>query len=474
MKLKKIIIVLSILSLVFGTVLYSFSQEPITLTVVWHAGTCAEALLNIAKDYETVAGVKVVGALVPYGPEWHDKIASEFAAKGSGFDLAAWDSQSVSEFAGAGHCVLLNPYLEKSDKLKFENFQPAALKRYGEYPDGSGNQYALPVNQDCLGLIYRRDLFEDPKEKEAFKAKYGYDLIVPQTYKQMRDIAEFFNRPNEGLYGLAMYGGRQYDYCTSMSNCFVWSFGGALWNPKTNEIKGYLDSPASIEGVQFFVDLFKFCPPGSETWGFDEVNVAMLEGKVAMAMQWFYFFGSMLDPKVSKIVDKVGFAILPGEEGKDGKFRRVFSMGGQGLGINKYSKYVEESWKFLEWYMQKEQQMRYAKVCQTGNKQVLEDPEWLKLNPYNVLFKDAMNYINDYWHIPEYAILLDIMQEEVNNAITGKKTVDQALKDCAERQERELERAGYEITRTENIPDLPYELAYGEPYDAPLEKYFNY
>ena len=38
---------------------------------------------------------------------------------------------------------------------------------------------------------------------EAFKAKYGYDLAVPKTYAQMRDIAEFFYRPDENRYGIA-------------------------------------------------------------------------------------------------------------------------------------------------------------------------------------------------------------------------------------------------------------------------------
>ena len=39
----------------------------------------------------------------------------------------------------------------------------------------------------------------------AFKAKYGYDLGVPKTYKQLRDIAEFFHRPDENRYGIAIY-----------------------------------------------------------------------------------------------------------------------------------------------------------------------------------------------------------------------------------------------------------------------------
>ena len=45
-----------------------------------------------------------------------------------------------------------------------------------------------------MGLVYRRDLFDDPKEKAAFKGKYGYDLAAPATYDQLRDIAEFFTR----------------------------------------------------------------------------------------------------------------------------------------------------------------------------------------------------------------------------------------------------------------------------------------
>ena len=433
----------------------SYAQKKdVTLTVVWHAGICAETLLNIAKDYTKQTGVKVVGALVPYGPQWHDKIASEFAAHGSGFDLAAWDSQSVAEFAGGGHCVLLNPLMEKSKKLKKTDFTDVALARYGEFPDGSGKYYALPINQDCIGLMYRKDLFENPKEKEAFKKKYNKELKVPDTYQDLKDIAEFFTRPDQKLWGWAMYGGREYDYCTSSSNCFVWCFGGELWNPKTNEFKGYIDSPASIDGIKFYVDMFKYCPPGAETWGYDEVNTAFQQGQVAMAQQWFYFFGSMLDRKISKVSKSVGFAMLPGAWGRDGLYRREYSMGGQGIGISKYSKNLDEAWKFIEWYEQHNQQMRYAMNCQTGRASVMKEAKWLKLNPYNALFAKALLLTNDYWHVPEYAVLLDIMQEEVNNAIVKKKTAEQAMADCANRQEQAMTQAGYKITRTAKV-DVP-------------------
>ncbi len=165
-----------------------------TLTFVWHAGTCADAIVDIAKDYPDKS-VEIVPALMPYGPEWHNKIASEFAIQGDGFDFAMWDSQSTAEFAGAGHAVSINGIFEKSKHLKPELFDPASLSRYGEYPDHSGKFWGLPVNQDAYGFMYRKDLFENPEEKAKFKAKYGYELKVPQTYQQARDMANFFTRP---------------------------------------------------------------------------------------------------------------------------------------------------------------------------------------------------------------------------------------------------------------------------------------
>jgi multiple sugar transport system substrate-binding protein len=427
------------------------------LVFVWHAGTCADTFVEIARDYPNQS-VRITPALVPYGPEWHNKIASEFAIKGDGFDFAMWDSQSTAEFAGGGHAVLFNDIFERSDALSPDLFSPAALAQYGEYPDGSGQFWGLPVNMDAYGFMYRKDLFENPDEQTAFRERYGYDLAPPQTYQEARDMAEFFTRPDQGLYGWGQMGGRDYDFATTASNSFLWSFGGELYNPDTFEVKGYLDSPASIDGVQAYVDMFQFGPPGSGNWGWDEVNAAYQQGSLAMAMQWYYFHGSNADPAVNPYAEVTGFGNLPGAIGRDGKFRRQFSVGGQGMGLNVYSGKLEEMVSFMEWYFQPEQQQRYAAVCQTGLRSVIASPEWQGLNSYNKHFALAFEYTNDYWHLPEYAIMLDELQEEVSNAISGRKSVAQALADAAERNERTLMMAGYEITRTDDIPEVPDQI----------------
>ena len=55
-----------------------------------------------------------------------------------------------------------------------------------------------------MGVAYRKDWFEDAAEKTAFKVRYGYELAVPDTWDQFRDVAEFFTRPGENKYGCVL------------------------------------------------------------------------------------------------------------------------------------------------------------------------------------------------------------------------------------------------------------------------------
>src|SRR5215213_3345138 len=84
-------------------------------------------------------------------------------------------------------------YVELTDKFNTElngkNLSPATVTAYAEFPKGSGKYWAYPTEGDADGWAYRKDLFEDPKEMEAFKAKYKRDLAVPTTWAELRDIA---------------------------------------------------------------------------------------------------------------------------------------------------------------------------------------------------------------------------------------------------------------------------------------------
>ena len=59
-----------------------------------------------------------------------------------------------------------------------------------------------------------RSLVVHALARAAFEAEYGYPLAVPETWAQLMDIAKFFTRPDEGLYGAAIYTQLDYDALT--------------------------------------------------------------------------------------------------------------------------------------------------------------------------------------------------------------------------------------------------------------------
>jgi multiple sugar transport system substrate-binding protein len=178
------VLIISLLILGTFAIYKTEAQKHVELSIIWHVCPLGDLLRELSKEYTKQTGIEIKVELVPW-TEWHDSIATEFARKGNHVDLVIFDSQSMSEFASQGHVILLNPLLEKSNKLKVSDYDPKALRMYAEYPEGSDKFYALPINQDAVGLVYRSDLLNDTKEIAAFKKRYGYDLSVPKTYDQL-------------------------------------------------------------------------------------------------------------------------------------------------------------------------------------------------------------------------------------------------------------------------------------------------
>src|SRR5205823_9502786 len=229
-----------------------------TLTFSWFDWLPARLLNDLGKEYVKMGGYSIEGDLVG-ATQWHDKIFTEFAAKG-GADFPILDSQWIGEGVAGGHIMELTDWAQKNVDLK--DINPPSLRSYGEYPQGSGKLYGLPQEGDALAYVARKDLFEDPKEQAAFKSKYNRDLALAKTWDEYYDIAEFFHRPDQGLYGTAMHFAAAYDAITCNFNQIFWSYGGELWDGKA-KVVGYLNGPAGVEALGYMQKLYKISPPGS-------------------------------------------------------------------------------------------------------------------------------------------------------------------------------------------------------------------
>lgn len=393
-----------------------------TLTILWAEWDPANYLQELVKDYEKQSGVKVVVETVPW-PDFQTKAFTEFNAKGDAYDLVVGDSQWLGAGSTGGHYVDLTDFFAKYGVAK--SMAAATVAGYAEYPPGSKKYWAIPLEGDANGWAYRKDWFEDAKEKAAFKAKYHYDLDVPKDYTQLRDIAEFFHRPNEKRYGVALYTDNTYDALAMGIEQTIFSFGGELGNYSSYKVRDIINSKQNIEALKWYRDLYKFAPPG---WGkafFLEDNQAITEGVAAMSMNFFAFFPALANPATNKNAQNTGFFANPA--GPTGK--RFSALGGQGISIVSYSKKRDASIKFLEWFIKDSTQKRWAELGgYTCNKAILESAEFQKATPYNKAFYESMLMVKDFWATPEYAELLTQLNNRVYPyVVNGKGTPEEAL-----------------------------------------------
>ena len=393
------------------------------LTIFWAEWDPANYLQELVNEYTAETGVTVTVETTPWS-DFQTKAFAEFNAHGDAYDMVVGDSQWLGAGSTGGHYVDLTDFFKAHD---LENVMaPATIKYYAEYPGNSGKYWAIPLEGDAAGWAYRKDWFEDPAEKEAFKAKYGYDLDVPKDYSQLRDIAEFFTRPDENRYGIAIYTDNSYDAMAMGFEGAIFSYGGDLGDYATYQVDGIINSPENIAGLEMYKELYKFTPPN---WGktfFLEDNQAITEGLAAMSMNFFAFFPALANPATNPHADVTGYFANPA--GPTGK--QHAALGGQGISIVSYSENQDEAMKFLEWFIKDETQKKWAELGgYTCSAAVLQSDEFRNATPFNEAFYQSMFMVKDFWAVPEYAELLTQMNNRIYPYVVGgegsaKETLD--------------------------------------------------
>jgi multiple sugar transport system substrate-binding protein len=409
------------------------------LNILWAQWDPADYLQQVANLYEAETGIKVNVIQEPWG-SFGDRFFTEMAAQGDAWDMVIGDSQWLGQGATQGH------YLELTDFMVSEGIAetvtPATLTYYGEYPTGSGKYWAFPTEGDADGWAYRKDLFENPDEMAAFQEQYGYELAPPENYQQLMDIAQFFTRPDQGLYGVGIYTQKDYDALTMgvENTMFAW---GASWQDENNNVMGVVNSPEAIEAVEFYRQLYECCQaPGLSNAFFAETNDAFISGQAVMIMNYFAFFPALVNPATNPDhAANTGF--FPNPAGPTGE--RGAALGGQGISVISYiSPERQEAAKaFIKWFAEEETQAEWARLGgYTCNINILQTEEFLNAAPYNPAFAETMTFVKDFWNIPVFGELLEVSQRELSEYIVeGQGTAEEAMNAIAEEHDRILREA---------------------------------
>lgn len=303
-----------------------------------------------------------------------------------------------------------------------------------DYPEGwhqsllhlqqiKNSTYGLPFHDGPECLIFRKDLFEDLAEKESFKDQFGYELLPPKTWEEFVQIAEFFNRPEQNLFGCVFANypdghNMVFDFCLQL-----WTRGGSLLDNQ-NQIN--INQNAAIEALDFYRNIVnndKAVHPKSKNFGSVEAGIAFAEGEAAMAINWFGFASMCEVIEESKVKGKVDITELPSDENHKTASLNVYWLYTIGIG----SKHKELAYDFLRFATSSKSDKLLTNEGGIGcRKSTWNDPEINKTIPFyhklEMLHENALTLPQTpVW--PKVAALIDEMVLKAIESDISSKTL---------------------------------------------------
>lgn len=362
------------------------------------------------------------------------------------YDVYTVINSELGGFAKPGYLVPLTDYIKNekltSPDLALDDYYPAYLKGITQF---NGVQYTMPYQFWVMAFYYRKDLFADQKNQEAFKAKYGYELAVPKTLDQFKDMAAFFTRDTNGdgktdMYGFGMDGLRGGPGAnTYQFYPFLWAFGGDIFDQNYRPV---FNSEAGVKALEYYKSLVAYSP---QDWvqGFCDINTSLFQqGIVTMSIHDSDQFGYINDPKTSKpeVVGNVALATPPaGPVGQP-----VIHLAGWSMGVSADSAHKDEAYTYIQWMASKGRAETQAKYGEPpARKSWLENPDNIAKHPEYKGMVEALPNAKSIPSIPEFGQVTDIVALAVQQALLGEKTPQAALDEAAAQVQKVMETAGY-------------------------------
>lgn len=201
--------------------------------------------------------------------------------------------------------------------------------------------YGLPYHDGPECLVYRSDLFSDRVEQASFAQRYGYPLAVPRTWNAFADVAEFFTRPEDGLYGTVLAGfpdghNTVYDFCLQL-----WSRGGELVDSTGSPT---LDTPEAADALDYYRFLVRsraHTPPCPDEIDSVKSGELFASGAVAMMVNWFGF-AAVCEQPGCPVKGKTAVTTLPCAPGAEPASLIVYWL----LAVGAGSPHAETSYDF--------------------------------------------------------------------------------------------------------------------------------
>jgi multiple sugar transport system substrate-binding protein len=294
----------------------------VTLTRIAEVGPQALEPKNFSGPlWKKLTGAEIKTVEAPFA-DIRTKAIAEHLAKSGALDVIDVSPAWIPEFADRGVIIPVDSMIKKYKAQATLNDLHPLYRLLGKY---KGKTWGFFADGDVWCLYYRKDIFGNAKLRRAYKAKFKRDLRPPKTWPEFTETAQFIT----DQMAPKIYGAGEGRALGNPGNQFYFfqvfrNLGGQFFNPRT--MKTQINNAIGVKAMQSIMKELKASAPGIEKLDFISSWGLWLNGKTAMIYAWpptgrisenyaqrdkaFAFL-----PK-SKIVGKVGYALMPGKNGE--------------------------------------------------------------------------------------------------------------------------------------------------------------
>ncbi len=410
------------------------SFDDITIEAKLIGGQQYEGLYSRISEWETATGAKVDIISKKSHFEIDKEIKSDMAAGTTSWCIGSNHSSFAPQYEGL--------YADLNDLISADVIAGFVQGNIGASTIG-GELLMLPRAQfDVSVLYYLKSNYEDADKAAAFKAEYGYDLAVPETWDQVKDQSIFFADP-PNFYG-TQYAGKDEAIVGRFYEMVVAEGGNYLDENK----KPIFNSDAGQRALQWFVDLYeaKAVPAGTTSYVWDDLGQGFASGTVALNLDWPGWSGFFNDPASSKAAGNVGVAVQP-----MGSVTRTGWSGHHGFSVTNDCANKEAAASLVNFLTSEESQLTESAggslptrtaVWEANIDAVRAGDDAFRTEAL-VAFAEGAKYAFAVPPIPEWGESTNIVFPELQAAIVGDKTVKEALDDAAKAVDELMREAGY-------------------------------
>ena len=325
------------------------------------------------KEFEALTGITVGSEQIPEQQQ-RPKAALEMASGHPSFDVLMVSLHVSKRLFGRAKWLedmrpyLANPKLTAPD-YDFADMGAGAVKTATQ-PDGRMD--SLPLNPDLWIVYYNKALF---KER---------GLAFPDSMDAMYTAAKQLTDKSKSTYGFVARGLKN-------ANVPVWSsllLGQDQYTVSPDGKTLLTDTAQAVWAAELYQKLMRDCsPPGSIGFNWNECQTSFSQGKIGMWLDGVGFSAPLLDPKASKVVDSVGFAVTP--KGPKAQHSASFV---DAMGIPVASKNKGAAYLYCQWATSK---ALMAEILATGSGtpariSVYTDPAVVKANKFGKEWLDTV------------------------------------------------------------------------------------